>query len=94
MQAAWWVEYVCRHGGADWLKSIGEDVPFYQYHHLDIILILTMAALISLTGTFFFWRTVFRYLGHSKLRCALVKTCSFNISGASVERRQRSTDPS
>jgi hypothetical protein len=28
--AAWWVEYVCRHGGADWLKSIGADVPFYQ----------------------------------------------------------------
>merc|ERR1712032_1127922 len=23
-KAAWWVEYVCRHGGADWLKSIGE----------------------------------------------------------------------
>ena len=66
MQAAWWVEYVCRHGGADWLKSIGEDVPFYQYHHLDIILVLTIAALISLTGTFFFWRTVFRYHSHIK----------------------------
>ena len=63
MQAAWWVEYVCRHGGADWLKSIGEDVPFYQYHHLDIILVLAIAALISLTGTFFFWRTVFRLTG-------------------------------
>merc|ERR1719285_1583909 len=59
-KAAWWVEYVCRHGGADWLKSIGEDVPFYQYHHLDIILILTVAAAILLTGTFLFWRTVFR----------------------------------
>ena len=66
MQAAWWVEYVCRHGGADWLKSIGEDVPFYQYHHLDIILVLTIAALILLTGTFFFWRTVFRYQSHLK----------------------------
>ena len=26
MQAAWWVEYVCRHGTANWLKSIGEEV--------------------------------------------------------------------
>ena len=25
-QAAWWVEYVCRHGTADWLKSVGEEV--------------------------------------------------------------------
>jgi len=64
----WWVEYVCRHGGADWLKSIGEDVPFYQYHHLDIILILTVAALISLTGTFLFWRTVFRCLCGKKTK--------------------------
>jgi len=67
-KAAWWVEYVCRHGGADWLKSIGEDVPFYQYHHLDIILVLTIAALISLTGTFFFWRTVFRCLCGKKTK--------------------------
>jgi len=67
-KAAWWVEYVCRHGGADWLKSIGEDVPFYQYHHLDIILVLAIAALISLTGTFFFWRTVFRCLCGKKTK--------------------------
>merc|ERR1712037_893206 len=59
-KAAWWVEYVCRHGTADWLKSIGEEVPFYQYHHLDIILFLTTLLLICLTTTFFFWRTVFR----------------------------------
>ena len=26
LQAAWWVEYVCRHGTANWLKSIGEEV--------------------------------------------------------------------
>ena len=25
-QAAWWVEYICRHGTADWLKSVGEEV--------------------------------------------------------------------
>merc|ERR1712062_159836 len=67
-KAAWWVEYVCRHGGADWLKSIGEDVPFYQYHHLDIILVLVAVALISLTGTFFFWRTVFRCLCGKKTK--------------------------
>ena len=93
LQAAWWVEYVCRHGGADWLKSIGEDVPFYQYHHLDILLVLTVAALISLTGTFFFWRTVFRYhQSHQKEILQQRCTTMFPCLGASVERRQRSTD--
>ena len=37
-KAVWWIEYVCRHQGADILQSIGENVPFYQYHHLDIVL--------------------------------------------------------
>ena len=30
VQAAWWVEYVCRHQGAQWLRGIEEGVPFYQ----------------------------------------------------------------
>jgi len=59
-KAAWWVEYVCRHGGADWLKSIGEDVPFYQHHHLDLILALVLVIIICTTTTFLFWRAVFR----------------------------------
>ena len=37
-KAVWWIEYVCRHQGADILQSIGENVPFHQYHHLDIVL--------------------------------------------------------
>ena len=82
---------MCRHGGADWLKSIGEDVPFYQYHHLDIILVLVVVALISLTGTFFFWRTVFRYKTKTwRDNCILM----FVLLGASAEKRQRSTNAS
>ena len=30
VQAAWWVEYVCRHQGARWLRGVEEDVPYYQ----------------------------------------------------------------
>ena len=30
VQAAWWVEYVCRHQGAGWLRGVEEDVPYYQ----------------------------------------------------------------
>ena len=42
------------------MVTLCNQVPFYQYHHLDIILFLTTLLLICLTATFFFWRTVFR----------------------------------
>ena len=45
-KAVWWIEYVCRHQGADMLQSIGENVPFYQYHHLDIVLFVTSILLV------------------------------------------------
>ena len=40
-KAAWWVEYVCRNKGAEMLRSRAEDIPWYQYHHVDIALFLT-----------------------------------------------------
>ena len=39
--AVWWVEYVCRNGGAEIFQSWwAADTPWYQYHHLDILLFL------------------------------------------------------
>ena len=41
-RAAWWAEYVCRHRGAKILQSRHfEDAPWYQFHHVDIILFIT-----------------------------------------------------
>lgn len=60
LKAAWWVEYVCRHQGANWLKSVGEEVSFVQYHHLDLLFLLLLVLLASLLATFYFWRAVFR----------------------------------
>ena len=48
-KAVWWMEYVCRNQGADTLRSIGENVPFYQYHHLDIILFVISIFLVLVT---------------------------------------------
>ena len=40
-KAAWWVEYVCRHKGAKILQSRQfEEAPWYQYHHVDIIVFI------------------------------------------------------
>ena len=43
-KATWWIEYVCRNGmeAGKMLKPIFSDVPWYQYHHLDTILILVI----------------------------------------------------
>ena len=45
-RAVWWIEYVCRNQGADILRSIGDNVPFYQYHHLDIVLFVVSIVLV------------------------------------------------
>ena len=52
-KAVWWIEYVCRHQGAQVLQSIGEKVPFYQYHHIDIFLFLLLIV-ITIAGVVVF----------------------------------------
>ena len=42
-QAAWWVEYVCRHGTANWLKSIGEEVV--KMLVMMVVMMVTMMAM-------------------------------------------------
>ncbi|EDV43000.2 uncharacterized protein Dana_GF16732 [Drosophila ananassae] len=39
-RAVWWVEHVTRHKGAKYLKSAGQELNFFQYHSLDVLLIL------------------------------------------------------
>merc|ERR1712080_238854 len=58
-RAAWWVEYVCKHGGAKWLKP-GVKVPWYQYHHVDILGFLSAIVLLVCIVVFFFCRCVVR----------------------------------
>ena len=43
-RATWWIEYVCRNGmeAGKMLKPIFSDIPWYQYHHMDTLLILVI----------------------------------------------------
>ena len=53
--AIWWMEYVCRHGGAPVLQShLAEDAPWYQYHHVDVLLFL-IAILCALCSAIVFF---------------------------------------
>lgn len=46
--AAYWVEYVLRHGGTKHLQVASKNMPFYQRYLLDVIGFLIMASLIPL----------------------------------------------
>ena len=51
-KAAWWLEYVCRHKGAKILQNHHlEEAPWYQYHHVDIIIFL-VTVIIAIIGVF------------------------------------------
>ena len=48
-RAVWWMEYVCRHRGADILQPGLTEVAWYQYHHLDILLFVTLMVVVMAT---------------------------------------------
>merc|ERR1711892_496805 len=39
-RAVWWVEYIIRHEGAQFLKPHSVDLAWYQYHLLDVIALI------------------------------------------------------
>jgi len=59
-KAAWWVEYVCRNKGAEMLKSGAEDIPWYQYHHVDMVIFLAVVLLFLIGGMLLFCKICFR----------------------------------
>lgn len=53
--AIYWIEYVIRHKGAQFLRTAAVDMPFYQYYLLDVLGFLIAVFTIS---TFLFLRVV------------------------------------
>lgn len=52
-KAIWWVEYVMRHNGADFLKPQSMNLAFYQYNLLDVA---GLVFVIVITLLFVFWK--------------------------------------
>lgn len=53
--AAYWVEYVLRHGGAKHLQTKAQHTPFYQLYLLDVWLFMFVAFSVSL---FLTWKVI------------------------------------
>ena len=45
-RAVWWVEYVIRHNGADFLKPKSMSLRWYEYYLLDVILFLLLVCIV------------------------------------------------
>ncbi|KAM4631991.1 UDP-glucuronosyltransferase 2C1-like [Discoglossus pictus] len=64
--AVFWTEFVMRHGGAGHLQAAGNDLPWYQYYLLDIIVLLFSVITVVLYLIYKFLRAIVR-------RCCLKK---------------------
>ncbi|CAJ0955530.1 unnamed protein product [Ranitomeya imitator] len=58
--AVFWTEFVMRHGGAEHLHAVGNDLPWYQYYLLDVTAVLLLAFLLVFYMTCTFLRSCCR----------------------------------
>jgi len=42
---AYWTEYVIKHNGTEHMNSASNDMSWYQYHQLDVILVIILASI-------------------------------------------------
>ncbi|XP_058975190.1 UDP-glucosyltransferase 2-like [Musca domestica] len=47
--AIFWVEYVLRHDGAPHIRNAGQDLSFWQYHNIDVYLLLASCIFVVFT---------------------------------------------
>jgi glucuronosyltransferase len=69
--AAYWIEYVIRHGGTKHLQLSSKGMPFYQRHLIDVAFFFFVIAI------------VFVFVAY-KLTCALFRCC-FRAKSAKIK---------
>uniref|UniRef100_A0A1I8M848 UDP-glucuronosyltransferase n=1 Tax=Musca domestica TaxID=7370 RepID=A0A1I8M848_MUSDO len=47
--AIFWVEYVLRHDGAPHIRNAGQDLSYWQYHNIDVYLLLASCIVVVFT---------------------------------------------
>ena len=55
-KAVWWIEYVMRHGGTDFLRPHSLDLYWFQYICLDIVVFLGAILIFAFVGIFKCWK--------------------------------------
>lgn len=65
--AAYWVEYVLRHNGAQHLRLNSIGMPFYQQYMLDVWLVFVSIVLMGVYATFIALRFLYRCCSRAQL---------------------------
>lgn len=60
--AAYWIEYVIRHGGTKHLELAAKNIPFYKLYFLDAIAVAIVFLFLFTIANYFIWRKVLRML--------------------------------
>ncbi|XP_023036443.1 UDP-glycosyltransferase UGT5 [Drosophila willistoni] len=61
--AVFWVEHVVRHKGADYLKSAGQRLNWWQYHIVDVLAVISISVILTLTVLFWaLWKLLSKLL--------------------------------
>ncbi|XP_075209702.1 UDP-glucuronosyltransferase 2C1 [Chanos chanos] len=66
--AIFWIEYVMRHKGAAHLRPEANNMPWYSYHSLDVVVVLLALCGTSLWASFFFCKLLYRKISKRKLK--------------------------
>ena len=56
--AVYWTEYVIRHRGALHLRTVGADLPTYQFYLIDVIALFTVLLSLSIIAVYYTVKTV------------------------------------
>lgn len=62
-RGAFWVEHVIKHGGGRHLRSRAFELSFYQYHNLDVYLVLACGSVFILGLSMLCCKCLFKRVG-------------------------------
>ena len=65
--AAFWIDHVMEYGGG-YMRSAGQEMPFYQYILMDVILFIVLVVAISVGLIYVLVRAVFRLFYRNKVK--------------------------
>ncbi|XP_015608810.1 UDP-glucuronosyltransferase 2C1 [Cephus cinctus] len=84
--AVWWTEYIARGDGVPFIRSPAVDLPWYQYHLVDVYVFLISAILVSIYVAIRFTKmAVSAAFGNSKA----AKSKQSNDSSAANSRKKK-----
>lgn len=66
--AAYWIEYILRHGSTQHLQVASKDLPFYQKHLIDVTLFLITIFLTVIYIIYIIIRTMIRCLSKKEVK--------------------------